>query len=86
MPDTTSQYRLDGTLVNLFPAPNPPPPAWYQRSWHQPGPDTNSYNYNFFGPTYRPPAIVEVTLELTDVHATRSFVFTQKFYVPASER
>jgi type II secretory pathway pseudopilin PulG len=49
--------------------------AWYQRG-----------SYDFFGPTYRPPAVVEVTLEMTDARATHSFFFTQRFYVPASER
>jgi prepilin-type N-terminal cleavage/methylation domain-containing protein len=32
------------------------------------------------------PALAEVTLELTDQRATRSFFFTQRFYIPASER
>jgi prepilin-type N-terminal cleavage/methylation domain-containing protein len=119
-PDPTSQYRIDGTLINLAPlwsatatynmgalvsysvagvitdyvslqssntnqTPNTSPtywavaspPNWYQRS---------SYGTNFFGPTYRPPAIVEITLEMTDMRATNSFTFTQRFYIPASER
>jgi hypothetical protein len=50
-------------------------PAWYQRG-----------NYDFLGTTYRPPAVVEVTLEMTDVRATHAFTFTQRFYVQASER
>ena len=75
LPDATSQYRIDGTLAALTGAVPPSSPGWYQRG-----------NYNFFGPTYRPPAIVEVTLEMTDVRATCSFIFTQRFYIPASER
>ena len=55
------------------------PPAW-NLAWYQRG------NNDFFGPTYRPPSIVEVTLEMTDARATRSFIFTQRFYIPASER
>jgi prepilin-type N-terminal cleavage/methylation domain-containing protein len=82
-PDTTSQYRVDGLLVNLF-SSNPTPPVAYQPAWCQRV--STAYNYNFFGTTYRPPAIVEVTLEMTDVRATRSFIFTQRLYIPASER
>ena len=76
-PDTTSQYRVDGLLANLFPSAGnaPPPPGWYQRG-----------NFNFLGTTNRPPAIVEVTLQVTDVRATHAFTFTQRFYIPASER
>jgi prepilin-type N-terminal cleavage/methylation domain-containing protein len=77
-PDTTSQYRVDGLLASLFPS-NPAPPGWYQRV-------SAGGNFNFFGPTYRPPAVVEVTLEMTDVRATHAFTFTQRFYIPASER
>ncbi len=77
-PGPNSQYRVESDLATIFGAANPAP-AWYQRV-------SGAGNYNFFGPTYRPPALVEVTLEMTDVHATSSFVFTQKFYIPASER
>ncbi len=89
--DTTSQYRVDGTLLSLFttvPAPPVVPvagqPAWCQREWVSP--TGVSYYYNFLGTTYRPPAAVEVTLEMTDLRATRAFTFTQRFYIPASER
>jgi prepilin-type N-terminal cleavage/methylation domain-containing protein len=71
--NTSHEPDTSGTYWALSPSP----PTWYQRS---------SYGSNFFGPTYRPPAIVEITLELTDVRATHSFIFTQRFYIPASER
>jgi type II secretory pathway pseudopilin PulG len=76
-PDSTSLYRIEDTLYALpgGTGTSPSSPGWYQRG-----------NYNFFGTTYRPPAMVEVTLEMTDVRATRSFIFTQRFYIPASER
>jgi hypothetical protein len=88
LPDTTSQYRIDGLLSSLFPAPAsppppstppPPPPGWYQRV-------SAAGSYNFLGTTYRPPAVVELTLQTTDLRATRAFTFTQRFYIPASER
>jgi prepilin-type N-terminal cleavage/methylation domain-containing protein len=77
-PASGSLYRVDDTLYaynNSFGTATASSPGWCQRG-----------SYNFFGTTYRPPAIVEVTLEMTDVHATRSFIFTQRFYIPASER
>jgi type II secretory pathway pseudopilin PulG len=75
-PGSGSQYRVEGNLAALTTGPMTPSwPGWYQRG-----------SYDFFGPTYRPPAIVEVTLEMTDARATHSFFFTQRFYVPASER
>ncbi|MGO8705589.1 MAG: type II secretion system protein J [Candidatus Brocadiia bacterium] len=89
VPDDTSQYRVDGYLSLLCPpppnpplanTPPPPPPGWYQRV--SPG----NYSYNFLGTTCRPPAAVEITLQMTDVRATRAFTFTQRFYITASER
>jgi prepilin-type N-terminal cleavage/methylation domain-containing protein len=86
IPDNTSQYQIieplswnlgwyqrGGDDLNFLGPPPPPPPLY-------------PCNYNFFGTTYRPPAVVEVTLEMTNARATRSFFFTQRFYVPASER
>ena len=58
-----------------------PTPLWVQR--------TNDPNFGtnpFLGMVAAPPALVEITLELTDQRATRSFLFTQRFYIPASER
>ena len=34
----------------------------------------------------RPPALVEITLEMTDRRNTRFHTFTERFYIPASER
>ena len=88
-PATNSQYRVEGDLATVFAGtPNPPAanqPAWCQRVTPATS-TTPAVIYNFFGPTYRPPALVEVTLEMTDVRATSSFMFTQRFYIPASER
>jgi hypothetical protein len=54
------------------------PPAWFQI----PMPDGTT-RAEF---TERPPVLVEATLEMTDQFATKLFTFTQRFYVPASER
>jgi prepilin-type N-terminal cleavage/methylation domain-containing protein len=78
-PAQGSQYRVESDLATIFSSNPPPPPGWYQRA-------STAGTYNFLGTTYRPPAIVEVTLEMTDVRATHSFIFTQRFYIPASER
>jgi len=61
--------------------PYMPVPMWVQRT-NDPIFGTNP----FLGMVNDPPALVEITLELTDQHATRSFSFTERFYIPASER
>ena len=56
-------------------------PTWPQR--------TNDPNFGtnpFVGMVSKPPALVEITLELTDQGDARDFSFTQRFYIPASER
>lgn len=70
-PDTSSQYWIEATQ-----APDSPgAPKWLEI-------DGEAY----FGLIDRPPAMAEITLELTDDRATKVFTFTERFYIPASER
>jgi hypothetical protein len=53
------------------------PPAWQRLVGNDPPP----LEFN-----NRPPVMVEATLEITDQRAVKMFTFTERFFIPASER
>lgn len=81
---TGADTRL-GAVANW--AGGPALPGWQYRvpaGWYELAASANPLPW--LSLIRRPPAMVEVTFEMTDLRATRTFTFTQRFYIPASER